>query len=82
MEPQVTTDISDYIAALKRRRMLLLCVMGPIVVLAASLALGLPDRYVSRSLIDFAQGEISGQLPNRRQEKEYADQYVASLTEY
>jgi len=81
MEPQVTTDISDYIAALKRRRMLLLCVMGPIVVLAASLALGLPDRYVSRSLIDFAQGEISGQLPNRRQEKEYADQYVSSLTD-
>jgi polysaccharide biosynthesis transport protein len=80
MESQ-TTDISDYIAALKRRKMLLLYIVLPIAAIAVALAIGLPDKYRSSSLIQFSQAEISGELPSSgRQEKSYADQYVASLT--
>lgn len=80
MESQ-TTDVSDYIAALKRRRMLLLYIVLPIAAIAIGLAIGLPDKYVSSALIGFSQAEISGELPTSgRQEKSYADQYVASLT--
>lgn len=82
MDAQPTNDISDYIAALKRRRMLLALVALPICGLAMGLTIGLPDQYVSTSLIEFAQAEISGELPNRgRQEKSYADQYVSSLSD-
>ncbi|MEJ1964060.1 MAG: hypothetical protein WDO56_21965 [Gammaproteobacteria bacterium] len=85
MESQNTTDVSDYIAALKRRRALLAYIMLPIAALAIAFAIGMPDKYFSSSLIEFAQAEISGELPskepNRRQEKSYADQYVSSLTD-
>jgi uncharacterized protein involved in exopolysaccharide biosynthesis len=85
MEPQLTADFSDYIAALKRRRRLLVFIALPIAFLGAALALGLPDMYVSKSLIEFAQAEISGELPNptraRQQEKAYYDQYVSSLSD-
>jgi uncharacterized protein involved in exopolysaccharide biosynthesis len=84
MESQNVTDVSDYIAALKRRRNLLAYIVLPVAAIAVALALGLPDKYVSLSLIEFAQAEISGELPTRntgRQEKNYADQYVASLTD-
>ena len=85
MESQNTTDVSDYIAALKRRRSLLAYIMLPIAALAVALAVGLPDKYLSQSLIEFSQAEISGELPNTanrgRQEKSYADQYVSSLTD-
>jgi uncharacterized protein involved in exopolysaccharide biosynthesis len=82
MESQVTTDVSDYIAALKRRRKMLAYIMLPIAAIGISLAVGLPDKYQSSSLIEFSQAEISGELPNRgRQEKNYADRYVSSLTD-
>jgi succinoglycan biosynthesis transport protein ExoP len=80
MESQATTDVSDYIAALKRRRRMLAYIVIPIAALAIGLALGLPDRFSSQALFTFSQAEVSGELPTRgRQEKEYADQYVASL---
>ena len=85
MEPQLNTDFSDYIAALKRRRMLLAFIAVPIAVLGITLALGLPDEYVSKALIEFSQAEISGEVPNgtrpRAQEKAYYDQYVSSLSD-
>jgi uncharacterized protein involved in exopolysaccharide biosynthesis len=80
MESQATTDVSDYIAALKRRRRMLAYIVMPIAAVAIGLSLGLPDRFSSQALFTFAQAEVSGELPTRgRQEKEYADQYVASL---
>ena len=82
MESQITTDVSDYIAALKRRRMMIIRIVLPIAAIAIALSLGLPDKYQSASLIEFAQAEISGELPNRgRQEKNYADRYVANLAD-
>ncbi len=80
MDSQPTTDVSDYIAALKRRRRMLAYIVVPIAALAIGLSLGLPDRYTSQSLFTFAQADVPGELPTRgRQEKEYADQYVGSL---
>lgn len=82
-QQQFTTDISDYIAALKRRKMLLVFVAIPIVALTAALVIGLPDQYLSKSLISFENAPVSAALPNdaRGHEKNYYDQYVSSLSD-
>jgi protein tyrosine kinase modulator len=80
-----TPDFSDYIAAIKRRRVLLASIGLPILVIALALAIGLPDIYVSSGLITFSDATVSGELPTdkerARREKSYMDQYVASLSE-
>jgi succinoglycan biosynthesis transport protein ExoP len=80
MDPQSTTDVSDYVAALKRRRMLLLWIALPIAALAVALAIGLPNQYVSSALVEFSDPQISGEMSSRStNQKNYADQYVSSL---
>jgi hypothetical protein len=80
-----TPDFSDYIAAIKRRRVLLVSIGLPILAIALTLAIGLPDVYVSSGLITFSDATVSGQLPTDKErasrEKSYMDQYVASLSE-
>jgi succinoglycan biosynthesis transport protein ExoP len=80
-----TPDFSDYIAAIKRRRVLLASIGLPILAIALALALGLPDVYVSSGLITFSDATVSGELPTdkerARREKSYMDQYVSSLAE-
>jgi polysaccharide biosynthesis transport protein len=80
-----TPDFSDYIAAVKRRRVLLATVGLPILAIAIALAVGLPDIYVSTGLITFSDATVSGELPTDKEratrEKSYIDQYVASLSE-
>jgi succinoglycan biosynthesis transport protein ExoP len=80
-----TPDFSDYIAAIKRRRVLLVSIGLPILAIALALAIGLPDVYVSSGLITFSDATVSGQLPTDKErasrEKSYMDQYVASLSE-
>jgi uncharacterized protein involved in exopolysaccharide biosynthesis len=80
-----TPDFSDYIAAIKRRRVLLAGVGLPIFAIALALALGLPDIFVSTGLITFRDATVSGQLPTDKErsgrEKSYMDQYVRSLSE-
>ncbi|MDB6009799.1 MAG: lipopolysaccharide biosynthesis protein [Gammaproteobacteria bacterium] len=80
-----TPDFSDYIAAIKRRRLLLVSIGLPILAIALALAIGLPDVYVSTGLITFSDATVSGQLPTDKErasrEKSYMDQYVASLSE-
>ena len=78
-------DFSDYVAAVKRRRMLLASIALPILAIALALAVGLPDIYVGTGLITFSDATVSGELPTDKEratrEKSYIDQYVASLTE-
>lgn len=78
-------DFSDYVAAIKRRRMLLASIALPILAIALALAIGLPDIYVGTGLITFSDATVSGELPTDKEratrEKSYIDQYVASLTE-
>lgn len=80
-----TPDFSDYVAAVKRRRILLATVALPILAIALALAVGLPDVYVSTGLITFSDATVSGQLPTDKEkatrEKSYMDQYVNSLSE-
>jgi polysaccharide biosynthesis transport protein len=78
-------DFSDYVAAIKRRRVLLTSVALPILAIAIALALGLPDIFVSTGLITFSDATVSGKLPTDKEQevrqKSYMDQYVASLSE-
>jgi uncharacterized protein involved in exopolysaccharide biosynthesis len=80
-----TPDFSDYVAAIKRRRVLLVSVALPILAIAVALAIGLPDIYVSTGLITFRDATVSGELPTDKEratrEKSYQDQYVRSLSE-
>jgi succinoglycan biosynthesis transport protein ExoP len=80
-----TPDFSDYVAAIKRRRVLLTSVALPILAIAVALAIGLPDIFVSTGLITFSDATVSGKLPNDKEQqlrqKSYMDQYVASLSE-
>ena len=84
-EMQTTPDFSDYVAAIKRRRVLLASIGLPILAIALALAVGLPDIYVSTGLITFSDATVSGELPTDKEraarEKSYMDQYVASLAE-
>ncbi len=80
----VTPEFSDYLAAIKRRRMLLAAIALPIVAIALALAIGMPDIYVSTGLITFSDATVSGGVPvdkdRVRKEKEYMDEYVNSLS--
>lgn len=80
-----TPDFSDYVAAIKRRRVLLVSIALPVVAIALALAIGLPDIYVSTGLITFSDATVSGELPTDKEraarERSYLDQYVASLSE-
>jgi uncharacterized protein involved in exopolysaccharide biosynthesis len=84
-ETLTTPDFSDYVAAVKRRRVLLATVGLPILAIAFALAIGLPDVYLSTGLITFSDATVSGQLPTDKEkatrEKSYMDQYVNSLSE-
>src|SRR6185437_7040981 len=86
-QQNLTPEFSDYLAALKRRRMLLAIVAVPILACALALAIGMPDVFVSTGLITFANATVSGALPTdkdqgdrARREKEYMDEYVNSLS--
>ena len=80
-----TPEFSDYVAAVKRRRTLLITIALPILAIAVALAIGLPDIFVSTGLITFSGATVSGELPTDKEhatrEKSYMDQYVASLSE-
>ena len=63
-QTSLTPDFSDYLAAIKRRRMLLAIVALPIVACALALAIGMPDIFVSTGLITFSDATVSGELPD------------------
>ena len=77
-------EFSDYLAAIKRRRMLLARVALPILGVALALAVGMPDVYVSTGLITFSDATVSGGVPidkdRVQKQKEYMDEYVNSLS--
>jgi polysaccharide biosynthesis transport protein len=80
-------DLADYLSAIKRRRLLLASVALPIIAIAAALALGLPDIYVSTGVFTFTYASVPGSMPAsanadliERQEETYRDAYVDSLS--
>jgi uncharacterized protein involved in exopolysaccharide biosynthesis len=87
--PEVSSGpgLGDYLSALKRRRMLLASIVLPIIAISAALAVGLPDIYISSSLFTFTYATVPGSMPAnadaeliQRQEEEYRDAYVDSLS--
>jgi polysaccharide biosynthesis transport protein len=86
-EDTPTPDLSDYVAAVKRRRMLLASIALPIVAISAALAVGLPSIYVSSGFFTFTDATVPGEMPAnangdaiRREQEEYRDAYVDSLS--
>lgn len=79
MEAHTPPGISDYLAAIGRRRALLLGIALPIAALAMLLAAALPDVYVSSALIEIDDPKTSEELISAPGEPSYADQYVSSL---
>lgn len=81
----ITPEFSDYLAALKRRRLLLMVVALPILACALALAIGMPDIFVSTGLITFSDAAVSGAVPTDKdrvnKEKEYMDEYVDGLAQ-
>ena len=78
---QPAPGFSDYLAAIGRRRALLLGVALPIAALALLLAAGLPDIYRSEALVEIDEPKAEGRIIQGPQQGEpsYADQYVQSL---
>ena len=79
-------DLSDYVAAIKRRRMLLASIALPIIAISAALAVGLPNIYVSTGLFSFNDATVPGEMPGnanadaiQRLQEQYRDAYVDSL---
>jgi polysaccharide biosynthesis transport protein len=80
MEATSGPGLSDYFAALKRRRNLLLGIGLPIIALAGLLAIGLPSMYASSGFIEIEEAQNLKQVvTDASNEPMYADQYVASL---
>jgi uncharacterized protein involved in exopolysaccharide biosynthesis len=86
-EEAPTPDLSDYLAAIKRRRMLLASIALPIIAIAAALAVGLPNIYISTGLFSFTDATVPGEMPAntnandiQRLQEQYRDAYVDSLT--
>jgi len=82
-----TADLSDYVAAIKRRRMLLASIALPILAISLALALGLPNLYVSTGLFTFTDATVPGEMPAnanadaiQRLQEQYRDAYVDSLS--
>jgi polysaccharide biosynthesis transport protein len=80
-------DLSDYVAAVKRRKMLLASIALPILAISAALAVGLPNIYVSTGLFTFTDATVPGEMPAnanadaiRRMQEQYRDAYVDSLS--
>ena len=80
-------DLSDYLAAIKRRRMLLATIALPIIAIAVALAIGLPNIYISTGLFTFTDATVPGEMPAnantdgiQRLQEQYRDAYVDSLS--
>jgi uncharacterized protein involved in exopolysaccharide biosynthesis len=79
METSSGPGLGDYIAALKRRRTLILGIAIPIVALGTMLAIGLPAVYQSSGFIQLEDEQNRAEDGNDSQGETYADEYVASI---
>ncbi|HXS20496.1 MAG TPA: GNVR domain-containing protein [Steroidobacteraceae bacterium] len=82
-----TLELSDYLAAIKRRRLLLASIALPILAIALALAIGLPNIYISTGLFTFTDATVPGEMPAnanadaiQRLQEQYRDAYVDSLS--
>jgi len=81
MEASSGPGLSDYIAAIKRRRHLVFGIALPIIALSIMLAIGLPNVYRSSGFIEIEEAQnLRNIVSDAANEPRYADQYVQSLS--
>ncbi len=78
-----STEFSDYVSSLRRRRPLILGIWLPIVLLTALLAVGLPSKYVSTATFQLKSAVSNSTDKDQKDEEEdtYADRYVSGLAD-
>src|SRR5688572_31834900 len=81
VESEYTPQLSDYVAALKRRVPLMINIAAPIALCAAILAAALPEIYQSSAVIDIEETKIPGYTESAGRDTSFADQYVAGLSD-
>src|SRR5688572_2280779 len=81
VETEYTPQLTDYVAALKRRSRLMINVAVPIVLGAVILATALPEVYQSSAVIDIEETKIPGYTESQGRDQSFADQYVAGLSD-
>ncbi len=84
MDAEQSPGFSEYVAALRRRRGLILGVAIPLAVAGLVVAMALPSYYRSQGLFEIEEGKLANYLPNAAGDSRSVnqlDQYVASLTE-
>lgn len=71
-------SFGEYLATLRRRRLLMICVALPIILIAVVLAIALPEIYRSTATFRLVTGQIA---ETAGESAEFADQYVMSLAD-
>ncbi len=75
MDREKTTELSDYVNSLRRRRRLIAAVWVPIVLVSALFAIGLPSQYGSTATF-----QLKTELNDQTKGDNYADRYISGLT--
>jgi succinoglycan biosynthesis transport protein ExoP len=75
MDREKTTEFSDYVNSLRRRRRLIVLIWLPIVLVSALLAVGLPSQYGSTATF-----QLKTELNDQSKGDNYADRYISGLT--
>jgi len=81
MDSKLEYTVSDYLAALRRRRGVFLVVALPILVCAGLTAAILPDKYTSFAEIDINLEGSNVRTLEPIEVTSYADQYISNLTD-
>ena len=80
MDSSSTAGLTAYLGALRRRRRLMALIAVPIAVAALVIALALPDRYSSSSLVSIEQQRLEGvRSSTRSASDDFVQEYVRSL---
>ncbi len=74
MDREKTTEFSDYVTSLRRRRRLIVAIWLPIVLVSALLAVGLPSQYGSTATF-----QLKTELSDQSRGDNYVDRYISGL---
>src|SRR5690348_5906929 len=75
MERERSSEFSDYVNSLRRRRRLIVAIWLPIVLISLLLAVALPSEYGSTATF-----QLKTELSDQSKGDNYADRYISSLT--
>lgn len=78
MQTDNSLTFADYLAAIKRRRLLVTAVAVPVLLIGSVLALALPDVYRSSAVFRFVSDPIANQAEDRAQ---YDEEFVFGLSD-